>query len=720
MNVRQIQKNKQTIKSDLNKLITQLNDDINHLSHKNQEMSERLVRYEKDFTRLQNNLLFKILNKSYVKQKLKNGLAYMVGRRNLKRLYSETYKNKQASNDLKKDLRALYEDGFIESTIDKFERLYVETKNQYVKRAVAWELLFWHANKQTKVGAEQALLYFFDSCYKERDEHKLQEKAILASECMVTLGLYEEAEKLLSFASRLNENHNLVLAKANVAQGMIERIYLFNAVYTAYQLEPISLKNNYSSFPYAQLDAHADEVINHEKKVSIIVPAYNAEELIHITLDSLMKQTWANLEILVVDDCSSDGTYEIVCEYKEKDERISLYQTPKNSGAYTARNIGLKHAKGDFVTINDADDWSHPRKIEIQMKHLLAHDHVIANTSQLSRVTENLFAYRRGTRGTYIFSNMSSLLFRREAVMEKLGYWDSVRFAADGEFKRRLQRQFGKEAVIDLDTGPLSLALQSEHSLTANSAFGYHGAFVGARKEYVESFDHYYEESGSLYYPYPLIERKFPVPKPMLPSYQKGERYVDMIIVADLYHLTKEQLIMLEQMLMIHQQKGSTTGLVHMPIYSKLSGQNKIDDKVRSWIAGERVQSIVYGEVIRSQLAIILTITSFEKLQKYIPKIKVLTTLNVVDETVVNHYNRVNAFKLRDIRNHHMTIFNRKGNWFYFDEAAKMKVNQTFKQELKYIPFRKHYWRSEGDQFKRDYVERVNAFQLEEGGGIYE
>src|SRR5699024_12854468 len=73
MNVRQIQKNKQTIKSDLNKLITQLNDDINHLSHKNQEMSERLVRYEKDFTRLQNNLLFKILNKSYVKQKLKNG-----------------------------------------------------------------------------------------------------------------------------------------------------------------------------------------------------------------------------------------------------------------------------------------------------------------------------------------------------------------------------------------------------------------------------------------------------------------------------------------------------------------------------------------------------------------------------------------------------------------------------------------------------------------------
>src|SRR5699024_7475390 len=101
--------------------------------------------------------------------------------------------------------------------------------------------------------------------------------------------------------------------------------------------------------------------------------------------------------------------------------------------------------------------------------------------------------YRRGTRGKYIFSNMSSLLFRRQAIQEKLGYWDSVRFAADGEFKRRMIRVFGKQAVIDLQTGPLSLPLQSEDSLTASSAFGYHGAFVGVRKEYVDSFELYHQ-----------------------------------------------------------------------------------------------------------------------------------------------------------------------------------------------------------------------------------
>src|SRR5699024_486610 len=145
-------------------------------------------------------------------------------------------------------------------------------------------------------------------------------------------------------------------------------------------------------------------------------------------------------------------------------ERIILLQTPVNSGAYTARNIGLNHATGEFVTINDADDWSHPRKIEVQVTHLLENPAIIANTSALCRITENLFIYRRGTRGKYIFSNMSSLLFRRQAIQEKLGYWDSVRFAADGEFKRRMIRVFGKQAVIDLQTGPLSLPLQSEDS----------------------------------------------------------------------------------------------------------------------------------------------------------------------------------------------------------------------------------------------------------------
>src|SRR5690625_6834464 len=75
---------------------------------------------------------------------------------------------------------------------------------------------------------------------------------------------------------------------------------------------------------------------------------------------------------------------------------------------------------------------------------------LVANTTQQARATEELKFFRRGKPGEYIFANMSSLMFRRKPVMEKLGYWDSVRFGADGEFKKRLKIVFGDESVIDL------------------------------------------------------------------------------------------------------------------------------------------------------------------------------------------------------------------------------------------------------------------------------
>src|SRR5699024_7808752 len=132
---------------------------------------------------------------------------------------------------------------------------------------------------------------------------------------------------------------------------------------------------------------------------------------------------------------------------------------------------------------------------------------------------------------------------------------------------RRMIRAFGKEAVIDLQTGPLSLPLQSEDSLTASSAFGYHGAFVGVRKEYVEAFEAYHETAEDLYYPYPMDKRLFPVPKPMEPSYKKGKRHVDIVLIADYEMVTARDIESMKKQIHIHQQKGLTTGIVHMPFY---------------------------------------------------------------------------------------------------------------------------------------------------------
>src|SRR5699024_3505638 len=173
---------------------------------------------------------------------------------------------------------------------------------------------------------------------------------------------------------------------------------------------------------------------------------------------------------------------------------------------------------------------------EIQANHLLENSQVIANTSAHARLTESLTFYRRGMPGRYIFPNMSSIMFRREPVMEKLGYWDSVRFAADGEFKRRLIREFGKQSFIDLQSGPLSLPRQAVSSLTSSSAFGYNGFFMGARKEFVASFTHYYETASGLSYPFPMEERPYPVPEPMWPIREQkvnGMREFDLVIATD-------------------------------------------------------------------------------------------------------------------------------------------------------------------------------------------
>src|SRR5699024_1039333 len=171
-----------------------------------------------------------------------------------------------------------------------------------------------------------------------------------------------------------------------------------------------------------------------------------------------------------------------------------------------------------------------------QVTHLIEHADVIANTTEQVRMTEDLTFYRRGLAGMYIFSNMSSLMFRRVKVMKALGYWDAVRFGSDGEFKRRLIRFFGKDAVVDLQTGPYSFTRQSSDSLTGKKAFGYHGFFVGARKEYSQSYRFYHRKDESLYYPHPMTERPFPVPEPMWPEREvkQGDvRHFDVIIASE-------------------------------------------------------------------------------------------------------------------------------------------------------------------------------------------
>lgn len=99
-------------------------------------------------------------------------------------------------------------------------------------------------------------------------------------------------------------------------------------------------------------------------KVSIIVPNYNSEEYISDCIDSLINQTYKNIEVLIVDDCSTDNSVEIVKKYVKNNSNVILIKSKQNKGVSNARNEGIKKASGKYIMFSDSDDWYEKDAVE--------------------------------------------------------------------------------------------------------------------------------------------------------------------------------------------------------------------------------------------------------------------------------------------------------------------------------------------------------------------
>ena len=108
---------------------------------------------------------------------------------------------------------------------------------------------------------------------------------------------------------------------------------------------------------------------NSEPEVSVVIPCFNAETFLAETLESVCAQTYRRLQILVVDDGSTDRTAQIAREFSARDERVLLLQKP-NGGLSSARNFGIDHARGKYVGFVDGVDLWHPAKVEKHVAHL--------------------------------------------------------------------------------------------------------------------------------------------------------------------------------------------------------------------------------------------------------------------------------------------------------------------------------------------------------------
>jgi teichuronic acid biosynthesis glycosyltransferase TuaG len=101
--------------------------------------------------------------------------------------------------------------------------------------------------------------------------------------------------------------------------------------------------------------------------VSIITPAYNSSKFISETICSVINQTYQDWELLIVDDCSTDNTVELIDYYATLDSRVKLIRNKKNTGAAEARNVALRKAKGNLIAFLDSDDLWLPNKLEKQI-----------------------------------------------------------------------------------------------------------------------------------------------------------------------------------------------------------------------------------------------------------------------------------------------------------------------------------------------------------------
>ena len=113
--------------------------------------------------------------------------------------------------------------------------------------------------------------------------------------------------------------------------------------------------------------------------VSIIMPSYNTATYIAASIKSVLAQTYANWELLIVDDCSTDNTDEIVKPFLA-DKRIKYLKNEQNSGAAITRNRALREAKGEWIAFLDSDDLWHPQKLEKQLTFMITNHYDFSYT----------------------------------------------------------------------------------------------------------------------------------------------------------------------------------------------------------------------------------------------------------------------------------------------------------------------------------------------------
>lgn len=264
--------------------------------------------------------------------------------------------------------------------------------------------------------------------------------------------------------------------------------------------------------------------------VSVVMSVFKPDQSLFTALRSLRDQTWPHLQVLVVDDCSPDDYQPMIEAAVALDDRFELHRMPENGGTYKIRNYAISVARGEFIAFQDSDDWSHPERIERQLRPLLDDVRRVASLSRSVRVYNNLSANKIGY--APLRRNVSSLLLRRDPVLSELGGFDEVRKSADSEFLERMEMHYDADRIVTLDD-PLALVQLTTGSLSRTDfQFGWRD---GNRVAYRQAFEYWHQQiarGNESVHLQPGAARRFPAPRAMLGVADEPRR-CDVLMVSD-------------------------------------------------------------------------------------------------------------------------------------------------------------------------------------------
>lgn len=263
-----------------------------------------------------------------------------------------------------------------------------------------------------------------------------------------------------------------LLLRANLACSLEYKLEYLNRFFARHRLTAIKMEQTQGPLSIRSFRRATASLtpVRSGPLISVLMAGHNVEDYVEAAIRSILWQSYENLELIYVDDASTDQSVERVEILARTDARIKVVRLPENVGTYAAKNVALDMALGEYVAFHDADDWSHPEKYRISLQALTEDRRRVAVTSCYVRVTEE---GRFVSHTTWPLTRWTpnSIVFRRDVVLSRIGYLDNVRFGADSEFVARIRCAFGERGHLKLRL-PMTLALHRTQSLMNASDTG--------------------------------------------------------------------------------------------------------------------------------------------------------------------------------------------------------------------------------------------------------